>query len=97
MLANLGSQWALPVVAAAQVDERRTRGAVAHALHQLPEIPAVIGGEDVACVAKIMHVNVGQTGCFEGRQPHALTKVAVVQSLTGWAREDQIAPLGTNF
>jgi hypothetical protein len=48
-------------------------------------------------MAKVVHVNVGESGRLEGPQPDALTEVAVVQGFACWAREDQITAAGASM
>ena len=91
---NTGGERTLTVVPTMQADECSAGGAVTHALHQFPQVRAHVSDQDVAGVAKVMHMNTGQTDCLQ-RRPNALAEIAVMQGLAGWAREDQVDLAGT--
>jgi hypothetical protein len=57
-----------------QVDECVTGRAMTHALHQLLQVRAHVGDQDVAGVAKVMHMNAGQADCLDGRSQTRLRK-----------------------
>jgi hypothetical protein len=70
-------------------------GAVTHPLHQLAQVRARGSRQDVASVAKIVKVEIGQASIRQRREPHPAAEVGVPHRAPGRAGEQQAVVLGS--
>jgi hypothetical protein len=75
LIADTGRERTLTVIRTMQIDECGTGGAVTHALHKFSQVRAHVSDQDVASVAKVMHVNAGQADGLERRKPDAFQRL----------------------
>jgi hypothetical protein len=74
-----------------EIDEGGPSRAVPHTLYQFAKVCPGISDQDVARVAQVMQMSVGEPGLLRGGQPYALPEVGVMQRLTCRTGEDQVS------
>ena len=75
-VADDGGDRALPVVGVVQVDQRGPGAGMVHACHQFAQARPGGRGQDVAGMAQVMEVDLGQACLGERWQPYAAAEIA---------------------
>ena len=84
----------LALIAAVEIEQRRTGCGVAHPVHQLPKTGARIRRELVPGMTKIMKVDHRQARCAKRREPDTRPEAAMWQRPPGRGGEDQALVTG---
>src|SRR5690242_638997 len=72
-----------------QVDQCCASAAMAHALHQFPQVGTGLGGQVIAGVAQVVKMHTGQLNGLSCLDPYAAAEVPSAQRHAGKASEDE--------